>query len=304
LAVGERLRGQGVGPRVRRVAERPGRHTVYNLEVQGAHVYHVTKAGVLVHNSGPCPPNNGTGQGARPGYTPDPTLEHLGRGYGLAQEATNSPRPPQNVEWTSQGLNEVLRAHGLSPRKGPGAHRTIATIAEGEAALSAHLERLYPTATPGARSAVIDQLLGRSPTTPAASPAPNNGPIRGTFVVDWADPRQRLWAENWWQAQQAGHPDVLTWDPGRTPSDARRMAAQEAIKTSIRGFRYRRNVMQSLDEYPPVSALESGRGAWVGHIPDSAQRSQGGRLARWAEGIGLLPGDRFRVQIINRPSNP
>ena len=36
---------------VARVEPAPGPVTVYNLEVHGSHVYHVTRAGVLVHNA-------------------------------------------------------------------------------------------------------------------------------------------------------------------------------------------------------------------------------------------------------------
>jgi hypothetical protein len=53
LRVGERLRGQSGTPRVLRVAEGRAPQQVYNLEVQGTHVYRVTQAGLLVHNANP-----------------------------------------------------------------------------------------------------------------------------------------------------------------------------------------------------------------------------------------------------------
>jgi hypothetical protein len=53
LRVAERLRGQWGTPRVLRVVPRQSPEAVYNLEVQGSHVYHVTPAGVLVHNATP-----------------------------------------------------------------------------------------------------------------------------------------------------------------------------------------------------------------------------------------------------------
>lgn len=51
LRAGERLRLQEGTTRVQAVAQRPGRHRVYNLEVQGVHVYHVTDRSLLVHNN-------------------------------------------------------------------------------------------------------------------------------------------------------------------------------------------------------------------------------------------------------------
>jgi hypothetical protein len=124
------------------------------------------------------------------------------------------------------------------------------------------------------------------------------------FVVDWNDPKQREWAENWWQAQQAGHPTVLTWDPA---NDAvRRAAAQAEVAGNIPNFQARRAAgrLGSLDEYPPNSTLESGSSAWVGHVQRASNNNQGGRIARWAQQEGLLPGEQFEVRIVNRPPNP
>jgi hypothetical protein len=52
LEPGERLQGLSGDTRVAKVVPRLEPETVYNLEVQGEHVYHVSRAGVLVHNSG------------------------------------------------------------------------------------------------------------------------------------------------------------------------------------------------------------------------------------------------------------
>jgi hypothetical protein len=51
LRPGERLRGIASSGRVERVDARSAVEAVYNLEVQGTHVYHVTQAGVVVHNA-------------------------------------------------------------------------------------------------------------------------------------------------------------------------------------------------------------------------------------------------------------
>jgi hypothetical protein len=52
LAVGESLLdAQGARVAVREIVARSGRAEVFNLEVDGEHVYHVSSAGVLVHNN-------------------------------------------------------------------------------------------------------------------------------------------------------------------------------------------------------------------------------------------------------------
>jgi hypothetical protein len=53
LGIGERLRGQWGTPRVSRVVSREGAEVVYNLEVHGTHIFHVTSLGILVHNATP-----------------------------------------------------------------------------------------------------------------------------------------------------------------------------------------------------------------------------------------------------------
>jgi hypothetical protein len=50
LRPGERLLPRWGEARLLAVASRPGRHRVFNLEVDGAHVYRVSSAGLLVHN--------------------------------------------------------------------------------------------------------------------------------------------------------------------------------------------------------------------------------------------------------------
>lgn len=56
LKIGEKLRKtDGSLTRVVSLAHRPGRHEVFNLEVQIDHTYHVGTTGVLVHNGTTCP---------------------------------------------------------------------------------------------------------------------------------------------------------------------------------------------------------------------------------------------------------
>jgi RHS repeat-associated protein len=62
LQVGETVRTRdGAGCRVRAVLPLPGEHEVFNIEVETAHQYHVTTAGLLTHNNGggnQCGPNS------------------------------------------------------------------------------------------------------------------------------------------------------------------------------------------------------------------------------------------------------
>jgi len=52
LHIGERLESLDGSPvSIAEIAQRPGIHTVYNVEVEGEHVYHVGPRGVLVHNT-------------------------------------------------------------------------------------------------------------------------------------------------------------------------------------------------------------------------------------------------------------
>lgn len=56
LQIGETIRTRdGAGRRVLAVETLVGEHPVYNLEVETAHQYHVTAAGLLTHNNEGCP---------------------------------------------------------------------------------------------------------------------------------------------------------------------------------------------------------------------------------------------------------
>lgn len=55
LRIGERLRAaDGAAVRLTAIEPRAGPHTVYNLEVAGEHVYHISSLGLLAHNTGQC----------------------------------------------------------------------------------------------------------------------------------------------------------------------------------------------------------------------------------------------------------
>ena len=70
LEIGERLRTLHGAARLIDTVPRSGTEPVYNLEVQTEHVYHVTDAGVLVHNGRVCPTPS------RPGPKTDPNAPH------------------------------------------------------------------------------------------------------------------------------------------------------------------------------------------------------------------------------------
>jgi hypothetical protein len=69
LEPGETLRTLNGTTTVVALAHRPGTQAVYNLEVELVHTYHVSRAGVLVHNGAPpaCPGNGQTPNEGTPG---------------------------------------------------------------------------------------------------------------------------------------------------------------------------------------------------------------------------------------------
>jgi hypothetical protein len=80
LRVGETVRMRdGAGCRVRAVLPLPGEHEVFNIEVETAHQYHVTAAGLLTHNNGPADCQTG-GSSRGTEYRNDNLIESLGEG--------------------------------------------------------------------------------------------------------------------------------------------------------------------------------------------------------------------------------
>ena len=92
-------------------------------------------------------------------------------------------------------------------------------------------------------------------------------------------------ADNIRNAQQAGHPDVLT---AGGDIAANRAAALEDVP-NIRPL--------SRDEYPFASTMDGGEGSWVGHIPKSQQNAQGAILKNFYKANNIKPGDQFRVTV-------
>lgn len=92
-------------------------------------------------------------------------------------------------------------------------------------------------------------------------------------------------AANIKNAQQAGHPKILTHGGNY---DANRKAALREVP-KISGF--------TRDEYPFASSMEGGEGSWVGHVPASQQSSQGGILMNFFSKNKLKPGDKYRVEV-------
>jgi hypothetical protein len=99
-------------------------------------------------------------------------------------------------------------------------------------------------------------------------------------------------ADNIWQAQKAGHPEVLTRGPVGIDSINRPLALEGVPE------------ILSRDEYPFASTLEGGAGAWVGHVPPAQNSSQGGILMNFYRKFGIKPGDQFQVEVTNHPGGP
>ncbi|MGH7134669.1 MAG: Hint domain-containing protein [Pirellulales bacterium] len=78
---GERLRGVNGPVTVVAVRRIPGIKRVYNMTVEGEHVYHVSAFGVLVHNECPpegengLPPNGAEGPPPNFGQGPPPSID-------------------------------------------------------------------------------------------------------------------------------------------------------------------------------------------------------------------------------------
>jgi hypothetical protein len=108
LSLGERLRTVQGRPAVARVSPREERIVVYNLEVAGSHTYHVTQAGVLVHNATP-----------RTGYIYEITYVEDGTKRVYVGQAGSGAQDVYERLWgsragiTSQGNKgrDILRAH-------------------------------------------------------------------------------------------------------------------------------------------------------------------------------------------------
>jgi hypothetical protein len=105
------------------------------------------------------------------------------------------------------------------------------------------------------------------------------------LIVDYNDYPDL--ADNIYNAQMAGHSNILTHVGGST-SHSNRLAALEDVP-NIRPW--------SRDEYPLASAKEGGAGSWVGHISRNEQCAQGGLLTN----LGVRSGDRYRVRVVNHP---
>jgi hypothetical protein len=95
LALGEHLRGVKAITRVVQVTPRANsRHSVYNLEVHGIHVYHVSADGILVHN----------GTAPAPQIFPVQITQGIGNNYS----AFFPQRPAANLDFTVSGTTITI----------------------------------------------------------------------------------------------------------------------------------------------------------------------------------------------------
>jgi hypothetical protein len=123
------------------------------------------------------------------------------------------------------------------------------------------------------------------------------------LIIDWRD--YRSLADNIWQAQMAGWPQVLTYNgPDLTIRRAQRRAAMH--------YQHDQRIYEiphilSRDEYPFACTVEGGAG-WVGHIPGVENSAQGGLIAAFLRRHNIVAGrgelSKFRVKVINHPRGP
>ncbi|WP_207540989.1 NucA/NucB deoxyribonuclease domain-containing protein [Sabulicella rubraurantiaca] len=95
----------------------------------------------------------------------------------------------------------------------------------------------------------------------------------------------RTLAENIWHAQQAGWPDVLTYDPEKDQNRRKQvMSCPEGHVPAINGKRLHR------DEYPFFCTKENTYSAWIGHLVAEESLSQGGQLKAFLRANGVYNG--------------
>jgi hypothetical protein len=110
-------------------------------------------------------------------------------------------------------------------------------------------------------------------------------------------------ADNVWQAQRAGWPQVLTYN-GPDMRQVHAAQRRAVMRYEEAGFVHHIPRILSRDEYPFACTAEGGKG-WVGHIPPEQNSAQGGLLAAFlrrnqiAGGRGEL--SKFRVRVVNHP---
>lgn len=105
-------------------------------------------------------------------------------------------------------------------------------------------------------------------------------------------------ADNIWQAQQAGHPKILTY--GANKKDNRK----GAMHYEVEYLRYEIPHIESRDEYPFACCAEGGGSALVGHVPPRENSAQGGLIAGFLKRYQIPPNQgeksKFEVRVINR----
>ena len=134
LQPGEQLSSLDGTAAVESIVPRPGVHTVYNLEVQGDHVYHVAQSGVLVHNGVACETIG----------KPKPREIALGKdipggGYKTLADQTGASRW-QN--WAEDGITRSVdsrfgRAYHQAAERAERIHSSLDGIDDVEAAVQA-----------------------------------------------------------------------------------------------------------------------------------------------------------------------
>jgi hypothetical protein len=127
LEPGETLRTVQGTTKVGALTPRPGTQVVYNLEVEGAHTYHVGATGVLVHNGGPpnCP-----GVSVRRGPGPYTGQQKTKFDEGWERIFGKNRKPAVPKEGGSLERNDDLLARNLGGRRGGYSPHHLIGVAE------------------------------------------------------------------------------------------------------------------------------------------------------------------------------
>ncbi len=121
-------------------------------------------------------------------------------------------------------------------------------------------------------------------------------------------------ADNIWQAQMAGWPQVLTYR-GPLPQAESRGIRKQTMSFEVGNQSYgipKFAAANARDEYPFActvegAAADGARKPWVGHVPPRENFIQGGMLAAFIKQNNITatgPNRQFQVRVLNHPRGP
>ena len=110
---------------------------------------------------------------------------------------------------------------------------------------------------------------------------------------------QKLWPNVYntvKKGQAKGYPLLLTYDSDKKAAEKRSREAKSGYPPAAPG--------NNLDEYPPKSTKEGGKGAAINEVPASENKSQGGALGAIVTANEMKTGDKFLYEPIPDEPNP